>query len=146
MRACMLPRASAAIALSLLFGCAAFEHDKSQPREKLALVKAGQWGKAYRGGYVELASVNGVATGWRLRSDMEITPGILSGVYYVYLCAQGDKHCTSIAETQISFKAEAGRTYQVHAREQVNGTNRFWVWVEDAADGRVVGGKFPGTT
>ena len=57
MRACMLPRASAAIALSLLFGCAAFEHDKSQPREKLALVKAGQWGKAYRGGYVELASV-----------------------------------------------------------------------------------------
>ena len=145
MRAWM-PGASAAIALLVLSGCATFERDKSPPLDKVAVVKAGQWGKVYRGGYVELASVNGVATGWRLRSDMEITPGILSGVYYIYLCAQGDKHCTSIAETQISFKAEAGRTYQVHAREQVNGSNRFWVWVEDAANGRVVGGQFPGTT
>jgi len=62
MRACMLPRASAAIALLLLSGCATFQRDKSRPLDKVAVVKAGPWGKVYRGGYVELASVNGAAT------------------------------------------------------------------------------------
>jgi hypothetical protein len=129
--------------LLLLSGCAALEQAGPKPTEKTAVVKAGQWGKVYRGGYVELASVNGSDARWRLHSDMEVTPGVVDGMFYVYLCTQGDEHCTSIAEAQISFTAASGHAYQIHARERVNGSNRFWVWIEDLADRRIVGGTEP---
>ena len=138
-----LRRASAACALLLLSSCAALEQRTLKPTDQTSVVKAGQWGKVYRGGYVELASVGSADAGWRLRSEIEITPGILSGVYYIYLCTQGNEHCTSVAQAQISFKAEAGHSYQVRAREQVNGSNRFWIWIVDEANGRVVGGTPP---
>jgi hypothetical protein len=139
----MLRCASAAWALLLLSSCT---QGTLKPTDKTAVVKAGQWGKVYRGGYVELASVSGADAGWRLRSEMEVTPGMLNGVYYIYLCTQGNKHCTSVAQAQISFKAKAGHSYQVRAREQINGSNRFWVWLVDEGDGRVVGGTPPGST
>ena len=133
--------AGLALALLSVSGCGG----TLKPTEHTAVVKAGPWGKIYRGGYVELASVSGTDASWRVRSEMEVTPGILNGVYYIYLCTQGNKHCTSVAEAQISFKAEAGHAYLVRAREQVNGSNRFWVWIEDEADGRLVGGSSPGS-
>lgn len=142
MFACTLIRsAAAAFALLLISSCAALQPLK--PTDRTAVVKAGQWGKIYRGGYVELAAINGGDARWRVRSEMEMTPGILNAVYYVYLCTQGEKHCTSVAESQISFIAQAGHTYQVRAREQTNGSNRFWVWVVDEADEHVVGGNNP---
>src|SRR5262245_5670768 len=137
-----LRRAGVALTVLLLSACAG----TLKPTDKTAVVKAGQWGKVYRGGYVELAAISGGDARWRLRSEMEVNPGILNGVYYIYLCTQGNKHCTSVAEAQISFKAEAGHAYYVRAREQVNGSNRFWVWIEDEADGRIVGGTPPGST
>jgi hypothetical protein len=138
--------ANGVLTLMLLAGCAGLEQGPLKPTDKTAVVKAGPWGKVYRGGYVEIASVNGTETGWRLRSEMELNAGNQSGVFYVYLCTQGNKHCTSVAEAQIRFKAEAGHTYQVRAREQVNGSNRFWVWVVDEGDNHVVGGTTPDTS
>jgi hypothetical protein len=131
-----------AVALLVLSGCANLEQLK--PTDHTSVIKAGQWGEAYRGGYVEIISVNGVEPSWRLRSEMEVGAGDQTGLFYVYLCNGSSKDCNnSIAEAQISFRAEPGHTYRAHAREQVNGSNRFWVWVEDEATGKVVGGTSP---
>ena len=133
--------ATLASASFVLSGCAHFR--QLEPTDHTAVIKAGPWGKVYRGGYVEIASVNGVDTGWRLRSDLQVGTGNQSALFYVYLCQNDIQHCKSVAEAQVGFAAQAHRTYQVHAREQVNGGNRFWVWVEDVADGKVVGGTPP---
>jgi hypothetical protein len=137
--------AKAVLACLLVASCSLLQQRPLQPTDKTAVVRAGQWGKIYRGGYVELAAVSGVNAGWRLHSDLSVTPGMLSGVYYIYSCAQDYNHCISIAEANVTFEAEAGHTYQVRAREQVSGSNRFWVWVVDEAGGQVVGGTPPST-
>jgi hypothetical protein len=134
----------AAVALVLLAGCANFQPGELKPTDKTAVVRAGQWGKVYRGGYVEIASVNGVEPSWRLRSEMELDAGAQTALFYVYLCKESFSHCDSIAEARVEFRAQAGHTYQVRAREQVNGSNRFWVWIEDQATGKAVGGTPPG--
>jgi len=128
-------------ALLVLSSCATFEPLK--PTNHTAVVKAGPWGEVYRGGYVELISVGGVEPSWRLRSDMEVGAGDQSGLFYVYLCYGSTQCNNSIAQAQFAFRAEAGHTYRVHAREQVNGSNRFWVWLVDEATGDVVGGTPP---
>jgi hypothetical protein len=131
-----------AVAVLVLSGCASLEEPR--PTDRTAVVKAGQWGEIYRGGHAEMVSVNGVQPSWRLRSEIEVGAGDQTGLFYVYLCNGGSKPCNnSIAEAQISFRAEGGHTYRVHAREQVNGSNRFWVWVEDEGTGKVVGGATP---
>jgi hypothetical protein len=140
-------RSSSALALSLsigLAGCAGFQQGALKPTDQTAVVRASEWGKVYRGGYVETGALSGSQPHWRLRSALEVTPGMLQGIFYVYLCTGGDQHCTSIALAQVSFRAQAGHTYEVRAREQVNGSNRFWVWVVDGVDGSVVGGIAPG--
>jgi hypothetical protein len=114
-----------------------------QTTERTAVIEAGTWGKVYRGGYVEIASVDGVEPGWRLRSAMELAAGDRTAVLYVYLCNYRSVHCYSIAQEQIGFRVEAGHAYRVRAREQLNGSNRFWVWIEDNATGKAVGGALP---
>jgi hypothetical protein len=133
----------AAIGLLASSGCTHLQ--PLEPTDRTAIVNAGPWGKVYRGGYVEIASLNGVQPGWRLRSELELSPGQQTALFYVYLCKDGTQHCDPIAEAQIVFTAEVRHTYQVRAREQVNGSNRFWVWVEDEASGKAVGGTPPGS-
>jgi len=127
------------VALGFLAACAT----EVQPTDHSAVVRAGPWGKVYRGGYVEVASIQGGEAGWRLRSAVEVPAGDQSGMFYVYLCNGDTAHCCWIAQAQIRFVVEAGRIYQARAREQVNGSNQFWVWVEDHATGKVVGGIAP---
>jgi len=75
---------------------------------------------------------------------MQVSAGDHAGLFYIYLCNGGTTQCNnSIADAQFSFRAEAGHIYRVHAREQVNGSNRFWVWLVDEATGDVVGGTPP---
>ncbi len=131
-----------AVALLVLSACAYLEPPK--PTNHTAVIKAGPWGEVYRGGYVEIVSISGVEPSWRLRSDMQVGVGDHIGFFYVYLCNSGSSRCNnSIAEAQFDFRAEAGHTYRVRAREQVNGSNRFWVWLVDEATGDVVGGTPP---
>lgn len=133
-----------AVALLVLSACAALE--APQPTDRTAVIKAGRWGEVYRGGSVETVSVDGVEPGWRLRSDMEVGAGDRTARFYVFLCSGGSTPCNNaIAVSEISFRAEAGHTYLPRAREQVNGSNRFWVWIEDQATGKVVGGTTPRT-
>ena len=133
-----------AIAFSVISGCAYLEPPK--PTDHSAVVKAGQWGEVYRGGYVELVSTSSVEPGWRLHSAVQIPAGDQVGLFYVYLCAGGSSQCNdSIAQAQFAFRAEAGHTYRPRAREQVNGSNQFWVWLVDEATGNVVGGSPPGS-
>jgi hypothetical protein len=142
LRGDLLWRGTAAVALFVLSGCAYLA--EPEPTDHTSVVKAGRWGEVYRGGYVELVSVDGVEPRWRLRSDIEVRPGDQTGLFYVYLCSGGSMPCNnSIAGAQIRFRAEAGHTYRARAREQVNGSNRFWIWVEDDATGKVVGGTSP---
>jgi hypothetical protein len=131
------------VALLVLASCAGLEQTALQPTDRTAVVKATSWGKVYRGGYVEIASVNGVEPGWRVRSAIELAAGEQTVVFYVYLCNGDMQHCTSIAQAQISFRAQPRHTYRALAREQMNGSNRFWVWVEDEMDGKTVGGTPP---
>jgi hypothetical protein len=114
-----------------------------QPSDKTAVIASGQWGKVYRGGYVELASVNGQDPHWRLRSDAEVQPGNIALVAYVYLCQQGVSHCTSIAGMPLTVAAQPGHRYRLHAVEQVSGSNRFWVWATDEKDASLAGGTPP---
>ncbi len=116
-----------------------------KPTEHTAVVKDGPWGKVYRGGYVELASVSGVQPDWRLQSAVSIPAGDRSAWLYVYLCNEDPKHCISIAQAQVAFRAQGGHTYRPRAQEQVHGSNRFWVWVEDEATGQAVSEKILGT-
>ena len=109
-----------------------------KPTDQTAVVKDGPWGKVYRGGYVEIVSVNGVQPDWRVHSALSISPGDRSAWFFVYLCNEDPKHCISIAQAQVAFHAQAGHTYRPRAEEQVNGSNRFWVWVEDAGTGQAV--------
>jgi hypothetical protein len=97
----------------------------------------------YRGGYVGIETINGTPSSWRLHADVEVAPGEQSVVVEVYLCQDDSQHCTGIAQTQIAFAAQARHVYRLHAQEQVNGSNRFWVWIEDNATGGVVGGTPP---
>jgi len=93
---------------------------------------------------VEIVSVSSVEPSWRLRSDMAIPAGEQTGLFNVYLCNDGSTQChNSIAQAQFGFRAEAGHTYRVRAREQVNGSNHFWVWLVDEATGDVAGGTPP---
>jgi hypothetical protein len=118
--------------------------DNPKPTDQTAVVKDGPWGKVYRGGYVEIVSVSGVEPAWRLHSALSIPAGDRSAWFYVYLCNEDPKHCISIAQAQVSFHAEAGHTYRARAQEQVNGSNRFWVWVEDEGTDQAVSEKVLG--
>jgi len=133
----------AAVVLLFASGCTYLEPPK--PTDRTAVVKAGQWGEVYRGGYVELVSASGVEPGFRLHSTIEIPAGDQIGLFYVYLCTGSSTQCNnSIAQAQFAFRAEPGHTYRPRAREQVNGSNQFWIWVVDEANGNVVGGTPPG--
>jgi hypothetical protein len=138
----MIPRVCLlAWVLLALSACALLAEPK--PTTRTAVVKGGHWGRVYRGGYVELESVSGVTPQWRLHSAIGITTGEHSALLSVYLCNADPKHCVSIAQAQIAFDAQGGHTYRACAQEQVNGSNRFWVWVEDEGTGRVAGGTPP---
>jgi hypothetical protein len=125
-----LPSFLCAGALLILSACALLGDPK--PTDQTAVIKDGRWGKVYRGGYVEMVSVSGVEPDWRLHASLSIPPGDRSSWFYVYLCNEDPKHCVSIAQALVAFRAQAGHTYLPRAQEQVNGSNRFWVWVEDA--------------
>lgn len=112
--------------------------DAPKPTDRTAVVKDGPWGKVYRGGYVEI-----VQPDWRLHSTMTIPPGDRSSSFYVYLCNGDANHCISVAHAQVSFRAQAGHSYRPRAEERVNGSNRFWVWVEDEGTGQPVSDRVP---
>ena len=126
-----------AVVALVLSGCAS-----PKPSDHTAIVNAGQWGAAFRGGRVEIIAVEGVKPSWRLHSAMEISAGDHTGLFYVYLCSSVECN-NSIAQAEISFRAEAGHTYLPHARERIHGSNVFWVWLVDEATGKVVGGTPP---
>lgn len=100
-----------------------------RPTEQTAVVKDGPWGRVYRGGYVEIEQVD-----WRLHSALTIPAGERSAWFSVYLCNADPAHCIPIARAQIVFRAQAGHAYRPLAEEQTNGSNRFWVWVEDESN------------
>ena len=115
--------------------------DNPKPTDQTAVVKDGPWGKVYRGGYVEIVPVSDGQPDWRLHSALTIPPGDRSAWFYVYLCNEDPTHCIAIAQAQVAFRAQAGHTYRPRAQEQVNGSNRFWVWVEDEGTGEPVSAK-----
>jgi hypothetical protein len=135
---------SNAIAIAVLALSACAYTQPLKPTDHTAVVRGGLWGEVYRGGYVEIISISSVEPTFRLRSDMEIPAGEQTGLFNVYLCNGGTTQChNSIAQAQFNFRAEAGHTYRPRAREQVNGSNQFWVWLVDEATGNVVGGTPP---
>jgi len=137
-----ISRFSLAAALLTLSACTLLDNPK--PTDQTAVVKDGPWGKVYRGGYVELVSVNGLGSTWRLHSAISIPVGDRSAWFYVYLCNEDPKHCVSLAQALVAFRAQGGHTYRARAQEEVNGSNRFWVWVEDEATGEPVSEKVLG--
>ena len=110
--------------------------DNPKPTDQTAVIKDGPWGKVYRGGYVQIVQAD-----WRLHSTLTIPPGDRSAWFYVYLCKEDPTHCISIAQAQVVFHAQARHTYRPRAEEQMNGSNRFWVWVEDEDTGQPASDK-----
>jgi hypothetical protein len=108
------------------------------PSDNSAVLQAGEWGKVYRGGYIEVVSIGGAAATWRLRSDVAVAAGEHTALVYVFLCEQSTKHCRSVAQTELHFRALPGRTYRLMAQEQGHGSNRFSVWLTDLSTGERV--------
>jgi hypothetical protein len=134
----------AATALTLT-GCALFQSARLDSTPDTAVVRSAPWGKVYRGGYVQILSVSGYEPSLRNRRDVAVPPGEQRGAFAVNLCPDGAyKRCYPVTTTEIAFRAEPGRSYLVKAREKVNGSNEFWVWVEDEQSHAVVGGVAPG--
>jgi len=123
----------------LLALCACTLPGTPKPTDQTAVLKAAPWGKVYRGGYVEIDQAD-----WRLHSALTIPTGDRSAWFSVYLCNADSAHCTSIARAQVAFRAQAGHVYRPRAEEQINGSNRFWVWVEDEASGQPVSDRIVG--
>ena len=129
--------------LGVLSACSLLAEPK--PTDDSAVVKNGHWGGVYRGGYLEVVSVSGVQADWRLHSAVSIPLGERSMWLFVYLCNEDPKHCISVAQAQVAFNVQGGHTYRPRAEEQVNGSNRFWVWVEDEATGQPVSDRVLGS-
>jgi hypothetical protein len=70
---------------------------------------------------------------------MLIPPGEKQGDFQVLLCKDSQMQCRPLARVTVAFRAEVGRSYVVRARETVNGSDRFSVWVEDTQTGAVAG-------
>jgi hypothetical protein len=126
-----------------LGGCVLFERSQPEASADTTVLRAREWGKVYRGGRVRIVSVDARAPSWRITDDMVLDPGPRTGEFQVLLCATEGLDCQLIASTRVSFRVEAGRTYIVRAQERVNGSNRFFVWVEDAQSRALAGGEAP---
>jgi hypothetical protein len=130
---------SISLAGVLLALCACTLPGSPKPTDQTAVLKEGPWGKVYRGGYVEIDQAD-----WRLHSAVLIPAGDRSTWFSVYLCNADPTHCTAIARAQVSFRAQAGHTYRPRAEEKINGSNRFWMWVEDEGSGQPVSDRVVG--
>ena len=59
------------------------------------------------------------------------------------LCRGSDQTCPELASTEVQFNTELGHSYVVRAQEKINGSNQFWIWVQDQETAAVVGGEAP---
>jgi hypothetical protein len=48
-----------------------------------------------------------------------------------------------LASTEVRFNTELGHSYVVYAKERINGSNQFWIWVQDQQTGAIAGGDSP---
>lgn len=124
-------------------GCALFYTPTVLPGPDTAVLRSGSWGGVYRGGRVSIEKVNGTAPPWTDPRNMVMPPGEKQGEFLVLLCQDEQMHCRPLARAVVTFHADAARSYVVRARETVNGSDRFSVWVEDAQSGAVAGGTAP---
>lgn len=129
--------------LTCLWGCALFCTETPQPSAATAVIHTGPWGKIYRGGYVEIVAVGEARPTWSHPGAVVVSPGEHTGLFHIQLCSGDQRNCVSTANASVTFRAAAGHSYRVCAREKVHGSNQFWVWVEDTADGQVAGGSRP---
>jgi hypothetical protein len=127
----------------LLSGCVLFQPSQLEPTAQTAVVRSGYWGKVYRGGDVQILSVSGYEPSLRNTREVAVPAGEQHGLFSVNLCREGGKHCYSLARADIGFRADAGRRYLARAKEKGNGSNQFWVWVEDERSNAVMGGEAP---
>jgi len=123
--------------------CALFQTPYLEPTSDTAVVRSGQWGEFYRGGYVRIESVSGHAPTWRNNQEVSVGGGQQTGTFSVMLCRGSDQTCPELASTEVQFNTELGHSYVVRAQEKINGSNQFWIWVQDQETAAVVGGEAP---
>jgi hypothetical protein len=129
---------------ALLSGCVLFQPARLEPDAHTSVVRSAPWGKAYRGGYVQVVNVNRVEPSFSNKREVAVPPGEQRGLLWVSLC-EGDSHkrCYTVKTVQLDFSTEAGRSYIARAQEKRHGSNEFWVWVEEQDTRAVVGGERP---
>jgi len=57
-------------------GCALFQTTHLAPTAETAVVRSGQWGEFYRGGYVRIESISGHAPSWRNSQEVAVGGGL----------------------------------------------------------------------
>jgi len=124
-------------------GCALFQTTHLAPTAETAVVRSGQWGEFYRGGYVRIESVSGHAPSWRNSQEVAVGGGQQTGIFGVMLCRGSDQSCPELASIEVRFNTDPGHSYVVHAQERINGSNQFWIWVQDQQTGAMAGGDSP---
>jgi hypothetical protein len=134
---------SLSLCLAALSGCALFYTPPVSPGPDTAVLRAGNWGGVYRGGRVSIERVNGTAPRFTDTQNMVLPPGEQQGDFEVLLCRNGQMQCRPLARAAVAFRVDGGRSYVVHAKETVNGSDRFTVWVEDAQSGAIAGAVTP---
>jgi hypothetical protein len=123
--------------------CMLFQPASLAPTSDTAVVRSSQWGAFYRGGYVRIDSISGRAPSWRNSQEVAVGSGEQTGIFAVLLCRGSEQNCPELASTNVGFKTAPGHVYVVHAQEKVNGSNQFWVWVQDQQTRAVAGGSPP---
>jgi len=123
--------------------CALFQTPYLEPTSDTAVVRSGQWGEFYRGGYVRIESVSGHAPTWRNNQEVSVGGGQQTGTFSVMLCRGSDQNCPELASIELRFNTELAHSYVVRAQEKINGSNQFWIWVQDQETAAVVGGQAP---
>jgi hypothetical protein len=123
--------------------CALFQTAHLEPTADTAVVRSGQWGEFYRGGYVRIESVSGHTPSWRNSQEVAVGGGQQTGKFSVMLCRGSDQNCPELSSAELRFTTDLGHSYVVHAQEKINGSNQFWIWVQDQETAAVVGGEAP---
>ena len=97
----LIHRAFLPLFLALLGGCTLFERNELKATDQTAVVRGADWGKVYRGGYVQIVSVTGKSPAWGSSDQTAVPPGPQTGEFLVLLCQTERMGCQPLARNHV---------------------------------------------
>lgn len=139
-----------ALLLGLTAGCGATQTytGERRPREQVAYVK----GRTFKWQLFYQLDINVVAVDGVERAGAKFDFEVLPGEHTLSIAVGWSTHLLAaplvalkglkVTPSQLTFRAEAGRTYKLNGEEGPD--KLFFVWLGDEVSGAIVAGKRPG--